>query len=406
MSIKETFPALAERNFRLYFYAQLISLAGTYLQSTAQGWLVFQLTNSAFWVGLVSALAFFPTFILVLFGGALVDRLDRRRILYFTQVAAMVLAFLLGALTVLHRVNVFEICILALALGVVNALDTPARSAFIPEMIADRANLASAISINSGMATTAMAVGPAVAGILIAVIGIGGTFIVNGGTFVAVLLALYAMDIELRVIEEKEKAHPVVMIKTGIQYLASNRDLVFLTVISGIMAFFGRAYNAILPVIAVQFYHGGAGTLGALLAAFGFGAAAGALILSVYSKKISTKWFVAGGSILVGLTLAALAFAGNVIGGFALIFVNGFAFIIEVSMIVIIIQHVVPDALRGRALSIFYFVYFGGYSLGSFAIGWAVDQFGLTVSVAASGTVALLVGIALVAARERIPELE
>src|SRR5665213_1532289 len=140
MNLRTACPAFRERNFRLYFYAQLISLAGTYLQSTAQGWLVFQLTGSAFWVGLVAALVFFPTFLLVLFGGAIVDRLDRRGILYFTQAAAMLLAFILGVLTITNHINLLEVNILALCLGIVNALDTPARSAFIPEMISDRAN--------------------------------------------------------------------------------------------------------------------------------------------------------------------------------------------------------------------------------------------------------------------------
>jgi MFS family permease len=405
MNLRSAFPALQERNFRLYFYAQLISLAGTYLQSTAQGWLVFQLTGSAFWVGLVAALVFFPTFLLVLFGGAIVDRLDRRSILYFTQAAAMLLAFILGLLTITHHIDLLEVNILALCLGIVNALDTPARSAFIPEMISDRANLASAISLNSGMATAAQAIGPAIAGILIALIGVGSTFFINGLTFIAVLCALYAMNVQLRVVEEKVKEHPVAMVKTGLQYLFSNRDLVFLTIVAGVMAIFGRAYSAILPVIAVQVYKGGSETLGYLLSAFGSGAAVGAITLSILAKKISTKVWIIGGNILAGLALIFFAFTSSLPWGFLFIFLAGLAFVVELSVMITIIQKVVPDAVRGRALSVFYFVYFGGYSLGSFAVGWAAEKIGSSQAVGVSGCGALLVGIILIFFRERIVEL-
>jgi MFS family permease len=406
MAFSDTFPALRERNFRLYFYSQLISLAGTYLQSTAQGWLVFQITNSAFWVGLVAALVFFPTFVLVLFGGALVDRLDRRNILYFTQTAAMILAAILGLLTITHHITLLEICILALLLGIVNALDTPARSAFIPEMISDRTNLASAISINSGMATAAQAIGPAIAGVLIVVVGVGGTFIINAITFLAVLLALYSMNVQLRIVEEKEKAHPVTMIKTGLQYLRSNNDLVFLTILAGIMAIFGRAYNAILPAVAVQVYHGGSEALGILLSAFGAGAAIGAFVLSALSKKISSKIFVIGGNLLTGISLIAFGFTDHLFWGFVFIFIAGLAFVVEVSVIITIVQQVVPDALRGRALSIVYFVYFGGYSLGSFIIGWAASAFGSQLAIGVSGGVALAIGFTLFFFQNKIIKLK
>lgn len=405
MNLRTAFPALREPNFRLYFYSQLISLAGTYLQSTAQGWLVFQLTGSAFWVGLVAALVFFPTFLLVLFGGAIVDRLDRRSILYFTQAAAMLLAFILGVLTITNHINLLEVNILALCLGIVNALDTPARSAFIPEMIKDRANLASAISLNSGMATTAQAVGPAIAGILIVLIGTGWTFIINSFTFIAVLVALYAMNVQLRIVEEKTKAHPIAMVKTGLQYILSNRDLVFLTILAGVMAIFGRAYNAILPVVAAQVYKGGSETLGYLLSAFGSGAAIGAVVLSVFSKKVSNKVWMVGGNIVTGLSLILFAFTNSLAWGFLFVFIAGLAFVIEVSVVITIVQQVVPDALRGRALSVVYFVYFGGYSFGSFAIGWAAEKIGASAAVGASGWIALAVGVALFFFRERILEV-
>jgi MFS family permease len=403
MKILDAFPALRERNFRLYFYTQLISFVGTYLQATAQGWLVLQLTHSAFWVGFVGAIIFLPAFIFVLFGGAIADRFNRRSILYFTQVVAMLLAFILGVLTITHRVNLAEIIILAVCLGVINALDTPARSAFVSDMITDRNNLASAVSLNSGMGTTALAVGPAVAGILIALFGTGWTFIINGFTFVAAIIAMYAMNISMKNIEKKVSTGN--MIKDGIRYLLSNKNLLFLILLSGALVLFGLSYDAILPVIATQIYNGGAETFGYISSAFGIGAAASAVVLSMLSKKASSRFWIVGGNILVGLSLIALSLVHVVAWGFVFILLAGFTVVTEFAMIMTVIQHTVPETMRGRVLSIFYFLYFGCYGIGSFFMGLSAQRFGPAMTVGTSGLIAFLIGVTLLFFKEKILEV-
>jgi MFS family permease len=404
MKIANTFPAFREKNIRLFFYAQLISLAGTYLQATAQGWLVFQLTHSAFWVGVVSGLALFPIFIFVLFGGVLVDRFDRRKILYFTQIMAMLLAFILGILTLTHQITVWEICILSLLLGIVNALDNPARAAFTSDMVQDKANFASAISLYSGTNNLAMAVGPAIAGLLIVIIGTGWTFIINGFTFLAILAALYLMEIKERITEEKD-IHPITMIKDGLKYFITTKGLFFITLIAGAMAFFGRAYISIFPVIAAETYNG-AKALGVLLSAFGIGAALGAIVSSFLVKKIQTKKLIIFGNILIGLDLLVFAFTSNLFGGFILATLSGWAVVFEAGIIVIIIQHTVSEIMRGRVMSIFYFIFYGGFSLGSFFIGWMSSVFGLHLALEFDGVVLLLMSAAMIFFKERILELE
>ena len=212
------------------------------------------------------------------------DRFDRRKLLYFTQISAMILAFVLGILTITGHVTLWEVVVLAFLLGVVNALDTPARSAFLPDMISDRNHLSSAISLNTALITMAQAVGPAIGGILIAIIGVGPTFIINGFTFVVVIIALFAMLITPKVKSKIE--HPVAMIKNGFKYFPNVKGLVFLVTFSFFIAIFGRAYAAIFPIVATQFYNGDSTTLGWLLSAFGIGAALGGIFLSIYSSRM------------------------------------------------------------------------------------------------------------------------
>jgi MFS family permease len=398
------FPAFQEPNFRLYFYGQVVSLTGTYLQSTAQGWLVLQMTHSAFWVGLVSALVFFPTFLLVLFGGVIVDRFDRRKLLYFTQISAMILAFVLGILTITGHVTLWEVVVLAFLLGVVNALDTPARSAFLPDMISDRNHLSSAISLNTALITMAQAVGPAIGGILIAIIGVGPTFIINGFTFVVVIIALFAMLITPKVKSKIE--HPVAMIKNGFKYFPNVKGLVFLVTFSFFIAIFGRAYAAIFPIVATQFYNGDSTTLGWLLSAFGIGAALGGIFLSIYSSKISTRYLIIGGNILAALALLAFPLVHVLGWGVGCIILAGFGYGIALTTIITIIQHASSTEMRGRVMSIFFFIYYGGFSIGNFSIGWFTGYFGSAVVISASGVSLLIITAIFFTMRSRIIEIE
>ncbi|OGK58429.1 hypothetical protein A3H86_03640 [Candidatus Roizmanbacteria bacterium RIFCSPLOWO2_02_FULL_41_9] len=209
------FPAFHSRNYRLYFSGQLISLIGTWLQVVAEGWLVLEMTNSPFSIGLVAAAASFPTLLFSLFGGVIVDRFSKRKIIIFTQVSAMVMALIYGLLTVFHLITVEEIIILAFLLGVVNSLDSPARQAFVVELVS-KDQLASAISLNSGTFNAARVIGPSIAGILIGLVGTGGAFIINGLSYLAVIFALNKIDTKEETV--KDLPHPIKAIKEGLTY--------------------------------------------------------------------------------------------------------------------------------------------------------------------------------------------
>ena len=187
--IAATFPAIQSRNYKLYFTGQLISLIGTWLQIVAQGWLVLKLTNSVFMIGLIAALSTLPSLVFTLFGGVIVDRFLKRKILLITQSFSMALAMILGVLTILHLITVWQIGLLAFLLGLVAAVDAPARQAFVPEIV-NKEQLPSAIALNSGAFNSARVIGPGIAGILIAIIGTGGAFLINGISYIAVIIAL------------------------------------------------------------------------------------------------------------------------------------------------------------------------------------------------------------------------
>ncbi len=208
--ITSFFPALRNKNYQLYFMGQLVSLIGTWLQIVAQGWLVLELTNSVFLIGLVAAVSTLPTLLFSLFGGVIVDRFNKQKIITFTQTASMLLALVLGLLTVFKIINVWQIMILAFLLGVVNAVDMPARQAFVVEMVG-KSDLASAIALNSGIFNGARVIGPSIAGILIGLVGTGGAFILNAASYLAVILALFY--IKAKAIVHKNHPHPMLAIK-------------------------------------------------------------------------------------------------------------------------------------------------------------------------------------------------
>src|SRR6185437_7149335 len=244
--ILTAFPALQNKNYRLYFGGQLISLIGTWLQIVAQGWLVLQLTNSAFLIGLITALSTLPTLFLTLFGGVIVDQFPKKIILLFTQSAAMVLAFILGVLTVLNVITVWEIGLIAFLLGSVNAIDSPARQAFVSEMV-DKEQLPSAIALNSGIFNAARVIGPSVAGLLIALIGTGGAFIVNGISYIAVIIALVIMRTSSNPVRKKINA--IKAIREGLKYSFSHPIIRTLILFTGVSSIFGWSYTTVMPVI-------------------------------------------------------------------------------------------------------------------------------------------------------------
>ncbi len=367
------FPALKHRNYKFYFTGQFISLIGTWLQFVAFGWLVLELTNSAFLVGLVSAIGAFPALVFSLFGGVIVDRFETKKIIYLTQISEMVLAFALGILTVYGIVNIYQIIIISFLLGCVHALDNPARHAFAFEMVGKK-DLPSAIALNSGLFNAARIVGPGVAGIIIALYGTGGAFIFNALSYLAVLLALFY----IRVAKAAPKIHPnpIDAIKEGIKYSFSNSTIKFILFFIGVASIFGWSYTVLMPLIVQNIFQRGAESLGYIYSSAGVGAVLGMVILSAFSKKINSHIFLFGGMLMFSVSILLFSFTTNFNLGLGFLFFAGFGLISTSATLTTTIQHVVTDNLRGRVMSIYSLMFLGMMPLGSLQAGFLGEHFG------------------------------
>lgn len=394
------FPALRSRNYQLFFTGQFISLVGTWLQVVAQGWLVLQLTNSAFLVGVVAAASTAPTLFLSLFGGVIVDRFSKRRILLFTQSASMALAFVLGVLTVLKAITVAEITFLAFLLGVVNAMDAPARQAFLIEMV-EREALGSAIALNSGIFNAARVIGPSAAGILIAIVSTGGAFIINSVSYTAVITALLFIRTKTSAAPEL-RMRPLKAIGEGVLYSFTHPVIRALLLFTAITSVFGWSYTTILPVVAQNIFHTDASGLGHLYAAGGLGAIVAALIVSALSGKIRSFWFIIGGNALFSISLMLFTFTSNMYAALPLLFFTGVGILSQFSMMNTTIQRLVDDKVRGRVMSIYILMFIGLSPIGNLEAGFLAEYFGTDFAIRLGALVVFISGVILLLSRGRI----
>jgi len=386
-ALSNSFPALQNRNYKLYFFGQLISLIGTWLQIVAQGWLVLKLSNSAFLLGLVAALSTLPSLLFTLFGGVIVDWFPKKTILLFTQSSAMILAFILGILTWAHFINIWEIGVLSFLLGTVGAIDSPARQAFVPEMV-NKDELTSAIALNSGVFNAARVIGPGVAGLLIALVGTGGAFIVNGLSYIAVIVALLMMRLEPR--KQAQKTNALLAIKQGFSYSLAHpiiRTLILFTAVSSV---FGWSYTTIMPIIAQNEFHLGADGLGYLYAATGLGALMATFLIAGFSKRIPPIIYIAGGSMLFAVSLIMFSFTTNFYWALVFLFFAGLGLLSQFAMMNTRIQSLVKGEFRGRVMSIYVFMFLGLAPIGNFEIGWLSEKTSTSFAIRLSAIVVFI----------------
>ncbi len=360
------FPAFNQKNYQLYFIGQLVSLIGTWLHIVAEGWLALQLTHSALWVGIIAALNTLPILLFSLFAGAITDRYSNKKILYVTQTAAMIIAAMLGILTLTHTIRIWNMAILVFMMGITAVFDIPARQSFMTEMI-EREYLSSALAINSGIFNGARAIGPAVAGIILAFIGPGGVFIINGLSFLGGIIAIYFIQ-QVRHLPT-DKTHPVQAIKRGLKYTYNHPHIKYLLLLVGATAIFGWSYGTIFPVIVETIYHRGAESLGYLHTFVGLGAVVAAVTISAFSQKLPIKLFVFGGTVLISVALIGFTFMNSLAFSYLFLFFLGFSLVIQFSTINSVLHHEIDDSVRGRVMSIFSFMSSGLMPLGSFEIG-------------------------------------
>jgi MFS family permease len=390
------FGSLRHRNFRLYWSGQLVSLVGTWMQSVAQGWLMHRLTHSAMWLGLLGFTQFLPVMLLSLWAGALIDRMDRRRLLLLTQGAALVQAVVLAAVVTAGVAQPWMVLALAGVFGIINAFDMPARQSFVVEMVG-KEDLGNAIALNSAAFNTARIVGPAVAGVLLATVGESGCFWLNALSYVAVLASLARLDLPKREFFRRGRALGS-SLTGGVRYAWASRPLRNLLLLLGVTAGIGFQYQLLLPVYARDILHSGARTYGLLVTAFGAGALVGALRLTQRAGRPGLRRNLLLGLAACGGGLAVFAWSRSIPLSLAAGALAGFGLIVYVASTNTLLQLTTEDRFRGRVMSLYTLMFAGTTPLGALAAGAIAQRWGAPVSTTVSGAIMLL-GAVLVAWR-------
>jgi MFS family permease len=380
--------ALRHRNYRLFFTGQSVSLIGTWLTRTATGWLVFRLTNDAFLLGLAAFAGQIPTFVLSPFAGVMIDRWDRRRVLVWTQVLSAVQSALLAFFAMTH-IAVVHVILLNLAQGLINTFDTPARQAFVVEMIGDRDDLPNAIALNSSMVNSARLVGPMVAGVLIALVGEGRCFAIDAASYLAVIASLLAMTVAPR----PPRAHVgrvVDELRDGYRYVAGHAPIRSVLLLLALVSLVGTPYLVLMPMIATDVLGGGAYLNGFLQSASGVGALAGAVYLAKRGGGIvGLGRVIALASLAFGAGLIALSRSTSVWLSIPELVVIGFAMIVQMAASNTVLQTLVDEDKRGRVMSFYTMAFFGMLPLGSLLGGSLARAFGAPDTLLAGGIVCL-----------------
>jgi MFS family permease len=380
--------ALHHRDFRLFISGQLVSLIGTWMQSVAQSWLVLELTNSPFKLGLIGTLQFGPMLGFSFLAGAIADRLPKRRLIMATQTALMLQAFTLALLARTGHVQFWHVAVLAVCYGLANTLDMPTRQSFIVEMVG-KDDLASAIALNSAMFNGARMIGPAVAGLLVDRFGVAPAFGLNGLSFVAVILALAAMRTE-GLPREREGTTVRQDIAAGVRYAVGTPLVALVLSLLLVVSLFVINHNVLVPLLARNVLHEGAHGFGLLMAALGIGAVVGALALALLGKsRPGLPLLITAAALASALTLA-LAVIRHFPAAVVLLALTGLSQIVFMASCNTALQMVAPDRLRGRIMSLYAFVFVGVTPIGSFFVGSVAEWFGTPIAYAAGGGLGLL----------------
>ncbi|MDC3953948.1 MFS transporter [Polyangium jinanense] len=385
--------ALLHRNYRLFFFGQGISLIGTWLTRVATSWLVYRLTDSALMLGLVGFVGQIPTFLLAPFGGVLVDRSSRHRMLVVTQVLAMVQSALLAFFSLTHTITVAHVLVLSAFQGIINAFDTPARQAFVVEMVEDRADLANAIALNSSMVNAARLLGPSVAGVLIAAVGEGTCFLIDAISYLAVLASLLMMRLRPAA-PAAARSRILADLGEGLRYVASFAPVRAILLLLALVSLAGVPYTVLMPIFAARVLGGGPHSLGLLMGASGIGAVAGALLLASRRSVLGLGRMLVIAGALFGAGLVAFSFSKWLPVSIVLMVVVGGGMMVQMAASNTLLQTLVDEDKRGRVMSFYTMAFFGMAPFGSLSAGWLGARVGAPMTVRLGGFVTL-VGVAI-----------
>jgi MFS family permease len=393
--------ALRHRNFRLFFGGQSLSLIGTWMQRIALGWLVYRLTNSPFLLGFVGFAGRIPAFLLTPLAGVLADRWNRQRLLILTQTVAMVQALILSLLVLTETVMIWHIILLSVLLGIINAFDMPTRQSFMVEMVEEKEDLANAIALNSSMVNSARLLGPSLAGILIAAVGEGMCFLINGVSYLAVIGALLAMKIIPR---NRKPQHSRFWhgLKEGFAYASAFAPIRDILLLLGLMSLMGLPYIVLMPVFAKDILHGGPHALGFLMGASGVGALAGALYLASRRSVLGLGRLIALALTIFGLGLSGFSLSRILWLSLPLMLMTGFGQMVQMASSNTVLQTIVDDDKRGRIMSFYTMSIMGMVPFGSLFAGFMASSIGASYTLFIGG-ITCLMGSAFFA--HRLPAL-
>lgn len=385
------FRALRNPNYRLFFAGQSISLVGTWITRLASSWLVYRLTGSAFLLGLVAFLGQIPSLVVSPIAGVYIDRWNRHRVLVITQALAMLVSFALAALTLGGLITVGHILVLQAVQGLVNAFDTPARQSFVVQMVEDRADLANAIALNSSLVNGSRMIGPAIGGALIAAVGEGWCFLLDGVSYVAVIGSLLLMRVPA--LPRATEAVPVGRaLAAGFRYVAGFAPVRAALLLVALVSMLGMPYHVLMPVVASEILGGDAHTLGWLMTATGVGALVGTMYLASRRTIVGLGRRIAQSAMLFGVSLIAFAASANLWLSLVILPFTGAGFIVALAATNTVLQTVVPEALRGRVMAFYTVAFLGTAPLGSLMAGLVAERAGAPTTIALGGAACLAGG--------------
>jgi predicted MFS family arabinose efflux permease len=380
------FRALRHRNYRLYFLGQIISLSGSWLQTVAQGWLVFELTHSPFWLGFIGFLNFLPLSFFSLIGGIIADRVPKHKLLLVLQIPPLLLALIFAALIWTKTVTVGWIGVLAFGFGLINAFDIPTRQAFAIELVG-KEDLVNALALNSATFNTARLLGPAVGGVIIATLGAGWCLFINGVSYLAAIWALATMRFEKTSVRKRIQAPIAASLREILLYVQRTPRVFSLLLLVSTITIFGWSFWILMPAFAKQVFGGGAVELGQLMSVGGVGALASALFTAAFNYRVSPRRLLFFGAVIfvVGITLFALV--KSFPAALAMLAVAGFGIILFYINANSSLQKRVPNHLRGRMMGVYAFAFGGLSPLGNLLIGFAADKIGPPLAVIAGAVI-------------------
>ncbi len=400
--MKTLFSSLRHRNFRLFFSGQLVSLVGTWMQNVGQAWLVLELTGSSLKLGVVSALQFAPMLFLSFPAGALIDYFPKRKIIIATQTVMMALALILAILDWTGVVRYWHVVILSIILGIANTIDMPARQAFVIEMVG-KEDLMNAIALNSSIFNAARAIGPAIAGLLIGGLGTAFCFLVNGLSFLAVIIGLVLMEFEEKVPGTRKQYHLIEDIREALRYIRDKPVILITMILIGVVGVFAINFTVLVPVFARQELHKDAAAFGLLMSSFGTGALIGAFSLALISRSGPRFDLLLGSGMGLSVTLIVIGFQNSYSFTAVLLALAGWFMVSFMGISNTLVQLSTEDHLRGRVMSIYTFTFGGLTPFGSLFAGTFAQWIKTPLTFALGGLISAAVLLYVAANRRRIP---